>query len=300
MKLLYLVTRPRPFFNNQVKSLRDKGHRIDILEVPGRESQEDTRSAIDYFRYYPKVLSQVRNEYDIIHANFGNTVPFAVFQPRRPLVVTYWGTDLNGRTGSIAKFFGKFANQVILPSPVMADKYDGDHVVIPFGIETELFKPINQEDARRRIGWDLDSNIALFPYTPKRPEKNFDIAKDVINDASNEVDLKVIHDIEYQNVPFYMNASDLVLITSKEESGPMVVKEAMACNVPVLSTDVGFVEEVIEGVSSTHICDSIEQFSSHVDDIVENDKRSDGRKKATQWSIESMGNKIETVYNSLI
>lgn len=299
MNLLYLVTRPRPFFNNQVKSLREKGHKIDILEVPGRESQEDSRSAIDYVRYYPKVLSQVREEYDVVHANFGNTVPFAVLQPHRPLVVTYWGTDLNGRTGSLVKFFGKFADQVILPSPVMANKYNHDNVVIPFGIDMNLFKPIEQEEARRRIGWDLDSNIALFPYTPKRPEKNFNLAKDIVKDVSNKIELKVIYDVEYQNMPLYMNASDLVLITSKEESGPMVVKEAMACNIPVLSTDVGFVEEVIKGVFNTHICESIEQFSFHIDKIIDNDKKSDGRKRATQWSIDSMGDQIENVYRSV-
>lgn len=296
MRLLYLVTRSRPFFKNQVKSMRAKGYKVDILEVPGRESQEDTRSVIDYFRYYPKVLSQVREEYDLIHANFGNTVPFAVLQPLRPLVVTYWGTDLNGQTGSIAKFFGKFADQVILPSPAMANNYGGEHVIIPFGIDTELFKPIDRKEARRRIGWDLDSNIVLFPYTPERPEKNFDLAEEVVKNSSSSIELKIIHDVEYQSVPLYMNASDLVLITSKEESGPMVVKEAMACNVPVLSTDVGFVEEVIEGVSNTHICNNIEQFSSHIDSIIKNNSKSNGREKATQWSIESMGNQIEEVY----
>ncbi len=51
--------------------------------------------------------------------------------------------------------------------------------------------------------------------------------------------------IENKLFPLYLNACDVFVLTSFNEGSPNVIKEAMACNVPIVSTDVGDVKEVI-------------------------------------------------------
>ena len=42
-----------------------------------------------------------------------------------------------------------------------------------------------------------------------------------------------------EKVKYYINASDLTLIVSDKEGSPNIIKESLACNVPVASVDVG-------------------------------------------------------------
>ncbi len=301
MKLLYLVTRPRPFFENQVTVLRDRGHTITVLEVPGREKQTDARNISDYLRYYPTVLSESITEYDLIHANYGNTLPFALCQPVRPVVVTFWGSDLMGSLGSVFRRVAPWADEVILPSPVMLEAYDGDCTVVPFGVDTELFRPINKQKARAEVGWSQDATIALFPYAKSRAVKNYSLAKNIVETISHDVEIKTIHDVDYTRVPYYMNASDLVLLTSKRESGPMVVKEAALCNVPVVSTDVGFVKDVLSEVTNSFVCDSERELRTRVEQVLETGDKTDGRSQIKNTvNLDVMGDQLCQIYERAV
>lgn len=297
MKLLYLVTRPRPFFESQVTVLRDRGHSITVLEVPGREKQTDSRGIADYLRFYPGVLSESMKEYDLIHANYGNTLPFALFQPIRPVVVTFWGSDLMGPAASVLKPLATRVDEVIFPSPVMTETYDGDYTVVPFGVDTELFCPIDKQKARAELGWNQDATIALFPYARSRAVKNYSLAENIAETVSHNVEIKTIHDVAYTRVPLYMNASDLVLLTSERESGPMVVKEAALCNVPVVSTNVGFVEDVLSDVTNSFVCDSEQELRARVQQVLETGEKSDGRQQIKDAvCLEEMGRQLCDVY----
>ena len=91
MRVLNLVTTPRPFFNQQVEVLEERGVETNTVAVPGRESTSGVRNPLDYARYYPKVLRESLGEYDLVHANYGLTAPFALAQPKRPVVLSLWG-----------------------------------------------------------------------------------------------------------------------------------------------------------------------------------------------------------------
>ena len=51
--------------------------------------------------------------------------------------------------------------------------------------------------------------------------------------------LRVMQGVAYADVPTWINASDVLLLTSLLEGSPTIVKEALACNVPIVSTPAG-------------------------------------------------------------
>lgn len=306
MKILNLVTTESSFFNTQVQSIKQNNIHVDTVSAP--DSAVD-RTKRDYLKFYLRVLRSCVEEYDIVHANYGLTAPMALAQPRRPIILTLWGSDLMGKPGGsdlmisptlISKRCAPLFDEVILPSPAMAPYLTTDYTLVPFGVDVDTFSPMPQNKARNIVGWDQNERIVLFPYDTDREIKQFDVARKTVEMCGIDAKICAITDIPHEKVPLYMNACDVVLITSKIESGPMVVKEAALCNVPVVSTDVGFVSEVLSDVTNSYVCDSQHQLARKLNKVLKSGKRSDGRKHAEEWGLQKMGERLIQVYNSVL
>lgn len=304
MHVLQLTNSFRSFFNHQIDALREQDIEVTTLCVPGQHTADneavDRRSIADYVRFYPDVLQHATESYDIIHANHGLTAPYAIGQPHRPIVLTLWGSDLVGKLGPVSRRLSYFFDEVVLPSENMSSSLPRQHATVPFPIDTEKFRPIPRHEAREFVGWDEDPSVVLFPAAKSRPVKNYALAEEVIKEMEQDVDLRTLSNVPHDEVPYYMNASDAVLITSRRETGPMVVKEAAACNVPVVSVDVGFAAQVLEDVTHSHICTSPPEFAAKLDRIVATNVRSDGSKKSKEWSTTRMGEQLVSVYQRLL
>jgi hypothetical protein len=302
MHVLHLITTTRSFFEQQISVLEDRGVECTVVGVPGEYSAESPRTVSDYLRFYPKVLSHVRSDdYDLIHGHYGLVAPFALAQPTRPVVMTLWGTDLMGGMGwleSLSRYGARLADAAIVPSPAMSRALDVDHVEIPFGVDTELFRPISRDEAREHVGWEPDEPVVLFPYDPIRDEKDYSRAERVVDQADADIELRTIDGVPYESMPYYMNASDLVLVTSKYEAGPMVVKEAAACNVPVVSTDVGFVNEAVGDVDNCVVSDDDAELVTGLESVL--DSRSNGRDAIDGLSLEAMGDRLLECYREVL
>lgn len=303
MHVLQLANTPRAFFDQQVEALEDVGVECTVLTVPGDHDTDSTRSALDYVRYQGDVLRASLEEFDVVHANYGLLGPAALAQPRRPVVLTLWGSEVMGYAGwldRLSRVSARLSDAVILPSPAMTDHVPGDNTLIPFGVDTDLFRPIPRERARERVGWDPDENVVLFPYPEGRPEKNYELAAAVTDRVDVDATLHVVSGVPHEEVPLYMNASDALLVTSERESGPMVVREAAACNVPVVSTDVGFVAETLEGVSGSAVCDSEHELVENLESVLRSVDRSDGRSAVQGLGVEAMADRIVDVYDRVL
>ncbi|GGN94108.1 MULTISPECIES: glycosyltransferase [Haloarcula] len=303
MRILHLTTGRRSFFEQQVEALRSRGIDCTVLNVPGHYSADDPRSVTDYLKYYPQVLEHGLDEYDLVHANNGLTAPFALAQPTRPVVVTFWGSDLMGDHGWVSKvgqYSAKRANRVILPSHKMAEYVDCEYTHMPFPVDTDRFQPMDKAEARDHVGWDHDETVVLFPYDPSRPEKDYDRAKKVVEAADVDADLRTLTGKPYDEMPYYLNASDTVLVTSKRESGPMIVREAAACNVPVVSTDVGFVRETLTDVGQSAVCGSDIELAGSLEVILASEQRPDARERLDQLDPDGFGQRLERTYASVI
>lgn len=304
MNVLHLTNSFRPFFNDQVDALRQQGVDVTTLCVPGSHVATNEgvnqRSVMDYAKFYPRVLQEVAAPYDIIHANHGLTAPYALAQPRRPIVLTLWGSDLVSTIGPVSRAFAHGFDEVILPSSNMSSELSSSHHIIPFGINTDKFQPINQKEARDVVGWDYNQPVVLFPYPRSRDVKNYSLAEKAVSTMSVDAELRCLNNVDHDNVPLYMNAADAVIVTSHRETGPMVIKEAAACNTPVVSTDVGFASKTLANVANSYICSSVKEFATRLDEIMIDRCQSDGAKFSDEWSIWNMGKKITNLYESML
>ncbi|MFC4990356.1 glycosyltransferase [Saliphagus infecundisoli] len=303
MKVLQLITSTRSFFEGQVEALEERGVECTVVDAPGAYSADSPRTVTDYLKYQPKVLRELRREeYDLVHANYGLVGPFALAQPVRPVVLTLWGTDLMSEMAwlrATSEWSARLADAVVVPSPAMSRALDVDHVEIPFGIDTDLFRQIPRAEARERIGWDPEGAVALFPYDSARPEKDYTRAERIVRRAGVDVELREVTGVPHEEMPDYMNASDVLLVTSVREAGPMVVKEAAACGLPIVSTDVGFVRETVGGLDTCTVARSDSGLVAGLEAAVESDARPDGRAGIDGLSTDAMGEKLLELYERL-
>ncbi len=306
MELLHLVTHRSSFFERRIRSLRERGHDCDIVPVPGRELDdraervETSRSLRHYLWFYGRVLAATANSYDLVHAHYGLTVPFALLQPHRPVVLSLWGSDLHGEFGWLSERCARLAEETVVMSPAMATQLDCGATVVPHGVDTDLFRPMDRAAARREVGWDPDACHVLFPYSPARSVKNFPLAERVVERVRADLDcavrLQTVYDVEHDAVPVYMNAADALLLTSHREGSPNTVKEALACNLPVVATDVGDVRERVDGVTRSAVCTDETELVTALSRLLEESGRSNGRRAVQSLSVDRTTDRLESVY----
>ncbi|MFC4541764.1 glycosyltransferase [Halosolutus amylolyticus] len=304
MNVLHLTAKENsPPFRTQVRALEKRGIDCTTISVPGAVTADTSRSVLDYVRFHPTVLSESFGSYDLVHANYGLTAPFALAQPNLPVVLSLWGTDLDGELGWLSKLCAKRCDATIVMSERMKRELGQDSHVIPHGIDVDLFEPMPQSEAIDRLGWDPDAKHVLFPYKAEREVKNYPRAERIVeavrDDVSNPVRLQTARDVPHERMPRYMNAADCLLLTSDREGSPNVVKEAMACNLPVVSVDVGDVRERLDGVSPSEVCRTDAELRRALATVLDRGTRSNGRELADRISTDRMAARIHEVYRDV-
>ena len=204
------------------------------------------------------------NHYDVVHAHFSFSAFVASLAGVKPLVVSLMGSDLksSGNKKYLIRLFCKLFQWpvVIVKSKDMAKGLElGSRVrVIPNGVDTELFVEMDKSACRDRLGWNPGVKHILFPANPDRPEKDFALASQTVDTLGGLVYKHVFKGLEHSETVYYYNASDAVLLTSKWEGSPNVIKEALACGCPIVSVDVGDIRERLEGVEGCYVAQTRE------------------------------------------
>lgn len=249
------------FVAAQVESLRDAGVDVDVLHVDRTQGRRAYRGLGERVR-----RAAAGGAPDVVHVMYGGVMADAVTRSvaDRPVVVSFCGTDLLGgpagtllerlslRYGVLAsRRAARRADAIVVKSRNLLDSLpaavDRSAVaVIPNGVDFSRFRPLDRDDARRRLGWRSDVVHVLFPALRSRVEKRYPLAEaavDLLRTGGVPVELHALEHVQHDDVPAWLSASDAVVLTSAHEGSPNVVKEALACNVPVVSVDVGDVKE---------------------------------------------------------
>ena len=154
------------------------------------------------------------------------------------------------------------------------------------------------------MGFDEGRKYIIFVSNPARGEKNYSLAQEAVKLLDDsDVELVPVYDRTHDEVVEYMCAADALIMTSLSEGSPNVIKEAMACNCPLVVTDVGDVRWVTEGVEGTYVADTYqpEEMASLLNEALQFGKRTTGRERILRLglSTEAVARRILAVYDSV-
>lgn len=287
-----------PFIEEQVNALKKIGLQMEIFGVKGKGIR-------GYLKNW-KLLLQHINEFqpDIIHAHYGLSGLLANLQRKVPVVTTYHGSDINDkRIFRISKLTIRLSEHNIFVSQKNVDKakLKKKFSLISCGVDTSVFYPQNQEACRREMKLSKEKKYILFAGAFDNQVKNASLALNVVSTLKN-TELIELKDYTRENVACLMNAVNACLMTSHSEGSPQFIKEAMACNCPVVSVDVGDVKELLEGVKHCYLAKyDIQDISEKLNLLFENGERTNGKEKISNMHLDStsIARRILEVYNSI-
>lgn len=254
------------FIKPIVDALRAQGHEVDLIH-PG-PAPAPLRYLWAACQVFYKTVSQ---HYDIVHGHYGLWCLVARLQWKAAVVSAFLGDDLLGTitakgkrskksllVAHISRWLCGISHAATVKSEQMKMAAGrSDVVVIPDGIDFTLFRPMRREEARAALGWDQEAYYVLFANNPALPVKNFALAQQTIQQLAERgirAKLVIANGLPQSTVMLYINASNALLLPSLVEGTPNVVKEAMACNVPVVATNVGDVAQVIGHTEGCKVC----------------------------------------------
>jgi len=247
------------------------------------------------------------NHYDLIHAHYGLSAMVSAFAGAKTLVASLMGSDVMSwcwQSYIIRLFAKRIWMATIVKSLEMADIIGRNNVwIIPNGVYMKQFFPINIKKARKTLGLKPEKQYLLFAADPDRHEKDFYLAKSAVERIStNNLELLILKNIPHSLVHLYLNASDVVLLSSKWEGSPNTIKEAMACGRPIVSTDVGDVRWVMGNTEGCFISSfNPEDFAEKIKMALDFGKRTEGRKRIIELGLDSdnIAHKILNLYKQV-
>ncbi len=299
------------FIRTQIQSLEQAGVKIEVLVL----------SAWPRKLLYPKGVVQLRkylahSAIDLVHAHYSYVGMVARTQWKVPVVVTYHGDDLLGTVRNAqgqhtwssrlivgaGQILGRLADAAIVQSPEMAEKLrDTDDVyVIPHEVAFELFRPIERQHARRVLGLDAQKKYLLFAANPRIPVKHFPLARAVAEHLVQHdpaIELLVVYKEPQDRLALYMNACDVLVFPAFQEGSSNIVKQAMACNLPIVATDVGDVRDIIGNTPGCYICKpDMMAFAESIRAILRHGERTQGREQIRYLDRPTITPQIIQVY----
>jgi len=309
------------FVKEQVESLRKEGVSIDVFFVNGKESR------LRYISGISELVGKIKSKrYDIIHAHhtyciYPIKIATAVTGVKSPLILTFHEGEVHRQNGSGLKnidfikrlVFSKRLKRIALKMvdlviTVQAEmlkriNFNGKSVVLPCGVNSEMFRPLGKKWCREKLGLPLDKKIVFFPASPANKQKGFDILKESIW-YLNRPDLQLVAggNLLHSDMPYYMNAADVVVQLSVFEASPSVLKEALAANVPVVFTDAGDAKMLAGNVKGCFLCERRpKDVASKLDEALRFDEICTGRERIFKINLtqKAISKKIIKMYNDL-
>ncbi|HEY9166032.1 MAG TPA: glycosyltransferase [Candidatus Kryptonia bacterium] len=294
----------------QVESLRGMGIECDVCVLEGN-------GYIKYLTGVSQIKRQLRiRKYDVIHAFYMYVGWVARLSSSLPVVVTYVGSDVYGKCradGSsvklsrivhvgLSKILSRLSSASIVQSARMASLVSKKSHVIPEGLDQRVFfkRASNRED----LSLSPKTFYVLFAGTKSNGVKRYWLANkgvSLLREEYQNVSLIDIDGISQDRVSLYMNSVDCLLVTSSHEGGPHVVKEALACDLPVVSVDVGYAKERIDSADNCFIVeDTPRAIADALEQVYLSHRRSfDGHTKIQHLSLEATASRIARVYETI-
>lgn len=288
------------FVRSQYDSLSKEGVEMLLYPVVGH-------GLFGYLKHFFTLRKLIKKERpDIVHAHYstcGYLATMASLGLKNKVVVSILGSfPRENMKCRIVRFFVDHVWDATIVKSERTRKQLGRKIpVIPNGVNLEQFQLVDQESARNIVGFEKEKKYVIFVSNPTRPDKNYPLAEKAVwmlND--NSVELYPVFDKPHDDVVTYMCAADVLLMTSVSEGSPNVIKEAMACNCPIVVTDVGDVHERLDDLDGCYVSDTFEpsELAILLQKALQFGRRTDGRKTLMEQNltVEQVANRVIDVY----
>lgn len=301
------------FIQSQVASLIEEGVEVEVIHP--RPGPMPLRYAYAVWQVFRKTL---RGQFDIVHGHYGLWCLVCCMQWTTPVVASFLGSDLLGspaEMGSankkdmlvvhISRWLSRHVSAVIVKSQEMKQSAGRlDSYVIPNGVDFDLFRPQARSEARKALGWKPEQAYVLFANDPGIPRKNYALAQAAVErlkDRGIEVELVVANGLPQATVVQYINASNVLILPSLSEGSPNIVKETMACNVPVVATNVGDVVDVIGKTKGCAVCPfDADALANALAEAIEHTEPTTGRADIQHLDLHLVAQRVIGVYRQVI
>jgi len=300
-----------PFIVRQYESLIKHGIDVTVFNFKGNKNPANYILALAKIQIILR-----RNNYDLIHAQWGHTA-LLTLNTQLPLVVTYRGMDLEGIINKNGKYsiYGKFltriskftstiADEVIVVSKSLGNKLSRqDYTILPSGIDLNLFKPLNKSECRTTLKLPQNKKLILFAASRNHPRKRYDLAMKAVSILKQNFNCELIvcENEKPDKVPLYMNAADCLILTSLHEGSPNVVKEALACNTPIVSVEVGDIKERKGRLKHFEICNSNpKKIADSLSRVLSNKNVINNRESVLHLDEDIITSKLIAIYHKAI
>lgn len=316
MKILHVTTNyPSPeypifgiFVKEQVESLQKAGLECDVFYCDGKN-----RGFKKYITYLPKLWWKMAfGGYDVIH--FHHTLSAIIgcmtFVPFfKKCVLSYQNDPTREWGDKMFKFMHLVNNEIIFKNKSDYMKYSHTNY-LPNGCSQDFFKPMDMQACRKELGWDAQKKYVIYMdsnkgvRTQKRRDR-FDETLEILRAKYGyDVEIVVMRNVKRELIPTYMNAADLHMISSDFEGSPNSVKECMCCNTPVVSTNVGNVEEMIGDIAGSYVVNDFtaEALAEACDKVFKSTTPFEGRDKflAKGYGMATVAEKLKGVYEKIL
>ena len=345
MKIL-IVSRYKPQFTNHIlpfvheqgEALRELNNEVDYFLVQGK-------GLLSYFRQAESLKGMIRQKHpDVVHAHYGLSGITAVLacrnlhkEERPKCVVTFHnGETLGWKQNLLSSSFSLLADYVIYVAQHIRDlsyfkakKY----AIIPCGVNLDELPLTPYEDARQRLSFDSQTKYILFGGTFDNRRKNVRLLFDALNRMSDHSDFTALHPkgvlkdgttvevlemkgLSRAECALRMCACDLFALPTHSEGSPQALKEAMACNCPIVATDVADIKELLRDIEGHYLLrnpgktkayweadeSSVAEMTELLKDTFLFDGRTKGRERIMKLELsnEQIARRIIRIYESII
>jgi teichuronic acid biosynthesis glycosyltransferase TuaC len=293
------------FINDQMTAI-SKYHNVDfdIYLIRGK-------GIIGYFSNIGKLRRKIKyGNYDLVHAHFSLSGFITLISGGIPVVITFHGSDINEwYLNILSSFTSLWAGHVIFVSDKMHRKVfikTSAVSVIPCGVDFDLFYPAPKAEAGIEESFDPELKYVLFSSSFNISIKNPSLARRAVKTLGPRVVMVELKDRTRDQVRSIINACDVILVTSFSEGSPLVIKEAMACNCTIVSTNVGDVEWVLGDTEGCYIAcfdpkDVAEKLNLAIE-FREEHQYTNGRNRIIELGLDSetIAGRIMKVYKKVI
>ena len=299
-----------PIIKNQGESLLRADVKLDFFMVSGRGLK-------GYLKNIKPLRAQIKSgNYDVIHAHYAfcaYLVNIAAIGLHKPLAVSLMGSDIweHKWYPILVRTIATIAHwkAVIVKSKEMRDRVGISHAfVVPNGVDMERFRELSQAECQNKLGWDKHKIHVLFPADPSTARKNWPLAEGAVTKLNARgkqvIELHGMVGVKNEDTPILYNAADVVVLPSFYEGSANAVKEAMACDEPIVTTDMGDCRERIEGVDGCFVAKSydVDEFTELLSKALQFGKKTKGRERLVADGIADyqVARQLMKIYEDII